>query len=53
MKKKYYIGLDVHKESIAIAYTWAGSRKEATYHGECGGSNLSAEPPPSRGPWRR
>ena len=43
MKKKYYIGLDVHKESIAIAYTWEGSRSAPTYHGECGGSNLSAE----------
>jgi transposase len=43
MKRKYYIGLDVHKDSIAIAYTWAGSRNAATYHGECGGSNLAAE----------
>ena len=43
MKKTYYIGLDVHKDSIAIAYTWEGSRREATYHGQCGGSNLSAE----------
>ena len=43
MKRKYYIGLDVHKESIAIAYTWAGSRCTPTYHGECGGSNLAAE----------
>jgi len=43
MKQKYYIGLDVHKESIAIAYTWARSRSAPTYHGQCGGSNLSAE----------
>ena len=43
MKKTYYIGLDVHKESIAIAYTTEGSRREAVYHGSCGGSNLSAE----------
>ncbi len=43
MKKKYYIGLDVHKDSIAIAYTQAGSRAVPTYHGECGGSNLAAE----------
>ncbi len=43
MKKTYYIGLDVHKESIAIAYTWEGSRKEAVYHGSCGGSNPAAE----------
>ena len=43
MNKQYYIGLDVHKESIAIAYTFSGSRAEAKYHGTCGGSNLAAE----------
>ncbi len=43
MNKTYYIGLDVHKETIAIAYAMEGSRKEATYYKECGGSNLSAE----------
>ena len=43
MNNTYYIGLDVHKESIAIAYALGGSRKEATYHGSCGGSNLAAE----------
>ena len=43
MKKTYYIGLDVHKESIAIAWTENGSRKTPTYRGECGGSNLAAE----------
>jgi transposase len=43
MKKTYYIGLDVHKESIAIAHTPEGSRKEAVYHGTCGGSNLACE----------
>ena len=43
MNKTYYIGLDVHKETIAIAYTYEGSRKEATYHGSCGGSNPAAE----------
>ena len=41
MKKTYYIGLDVHKETIAIAYTFSGSRKDAVYYGECGGSNAS------------
>jgi len=41
MKKTYYIGLDVHKETIAIAYTFSGSRKDAIYYGECGGSNPS------------
>ena len=43
MNKTYYIGLDVHKDSIAIAYTPEGSRDEATYYGECGGSILAAE----------
>jgi transposase len=43
MKKIYYIGLDLHKESIAIAWTENGSRKTPTYWGECGGSNLAAE----------
>ena len=43
MNKKYYIGLDVHKDSIAIAYTGEGSRSTPTYHGQCGGSNLCAE----------
>ena len=43
MKKQYYIGLDVHKNSIAIAYTYAGSRSEPIYYGTCGGSNLTCE----------
>jgi transposase len=43
MTNTYYIGLDVHKESIAIAHALGGSRKEAVYHGSCGGSNLAAE----------
>lgn len=42
-KSTYYIGLDVHKETIAIAYTCEGSRQEATYYGTCGGSNLAVE----------
>jgi hypothetical protein len=43
MNKKYYIGLDVHKETIAIAHTFEGSREEPEYYGECGGSILAAE----------
>lgn len=43
MTKKYYIGLDVHKDSIAIAYTHEGSRQEAAFHRTCGGSNLAIE----------
>lgn len=38
MKNTYYIGLDVHKETISIAYACGGSREDATYHGQCGGS---------------
>jgi len=43
MQNTYYIGLDVHKETIAIAYTYEGSRKEATYYGTCGGTNTAVE----------
>lgn len=43
MKNTYYIGLDVHKESIAIAYAEAETRKKPIYYGDCGGSNLAAE----------
>lgn len=43
MKKTYYIGLDVHKNTVAIAYTHKGSRAAATYHGSCGGSRLAVE----------
>jgi len=43
MNNTYYVGLDVHKESIAIAYTQQGSREDAVFHGKCGGSNLAAE----------
>ncbi|MEZ5433327.1 MAG: hypothetical protein R3F31_19630 [Verrucomicrobiales bacterium] len=58
MKTSYYIGLDVHKDSIAVAFTKAGERKEPTYFGECGGSVLAAEAacgvsPPSSGPFPR
>ena len=38
MKETYYIGLDVHKETIAIAYACASGRGEGIYHGQCGGS---------------
>lgn len=43
MKKIYYIGLDVHKESVAIAYIEATSRSGAILYGTCGGSNLAVE----------
>ena len=39
MNKQYFIGLDVHKDSIAIAYALEHSREDATYHGSCSGSN--------------
>jgi transposase len=38
MTHTYYIGLDVHKETISIAYALGGSRDDATYHGPCSGS---------------
>ena len=43
MKKIYYIGLDVHKETVAIAHIKSTSRSEAIYHGICGGSNAAVE----------
>lgn len=43
MKKTYYIGLDVHKETVSISYTDSRSRSEAIYYGTCGGSNLAVE----------
>lgn len=43
MKEVYYIGLDVHKKSIAIAYTKSGSRREATFYGTCGGGLITIE----------
>lgn len=38
MKNTYYIGLDVHKETIAIAYACGAGREDGAYHGQCGGS---------------
>ena len=43
MNEEYYIGLDVHKQTVAIAYALGGSREDATYHGTCKGSVLSVE----------
>lgn len=43
MKIQYYIGLDVHKETVAVAYIKANSRGNATYQGTCGGSNAAVE----------
>ena len=43
MNKQYYIGLNVHKETIAIAYTHAHSRSKPTFYKTCSGSNLSCE----------
>ena len=38
MNKQYYIGLDVHKDTIAIAYISSSYREDAIYHGTSGGS---------------
>mgnify|MGYP001824041841 CR=1 FL=1 len=43
MNKTYYIGLDVHKETTAIAHTHSYSRAKPTYYKECGGSNRAIE----------
>lgn len=43
MNKTYYIGLDVHKDSVAIAYALEGSREEPQYYGTCRGSVQTAE----------
>ena len=43
MKDTYYIGLDAHKDSIAIAYAIGGSRAKSTFHGGCGGSLPATE----------
>lgn len=43
MKELYYIGLDVHKETVAIAYARANSREDALYYGECQGHNNAVE----------
>ena len=43
MNITHYIGLDVHKDSIAISYAEEGDRKDAIYHGSCGDSNPAAE----------
>jgi len=43
MKTQYYIGLDVHKETVAIAHIKSNSRGDAIYHGTCGGSNPAVE----------
>jgi hypothetical protein len=43
MKTTYYIKLDVHTECVSIAYAIGGGRENATFVGECGGSNLSVE----------
>jgi hypothetical protein len=38
MTHNYYVGLDIHKETISIAYAHGGTREEATYHGQSFGS---------------
>lgn len=43
MKDTYYIGLDAHKDSIAIAYAIGGRRAKSTFHGGCGGSLPATE----------
>ena len=42
MTTKIHIGLDVHKNSIVVAYAETGGG-EPVHHGKWGGSTLSAE----------
>jgi transposase len=42
LKFKCYIGLDVHKSSISVAYAFAG-REEPIFYGKWGGSNQCLE----------
>ena len=42
MNTKIHIGLDVHKNSITVAYALADG-SEPQHHGRWGGTNLSAE----------
>ncbi len=42
MNTKIHIGLDVHKNSIVVAYALADG-SEPGHHGKWGGTNLSAE----------
>ena len=43
MNNTYYIGLDVHKNSIAIAYTNSNTREDSTFYGSCGGGLITIE----------
>jgi hypothetical protein len=43
MSNTYYLGLDVHKEEIAIAYATAGDRDDPLYYGKCAASVQNIE----------
>jgi hypothetical protein len=43
MNKTYYLGLDVHKEKIAIAYAPEGGGEEPAYYGKCAASVQNTE----------
>jgi transposase len=43
MNKTYYLGLDVHKEKVAIAYAPEGGREEPAYYGKCAASVQNTE----------
>jgi hypothetical protein len=43
MSKTYYLGLDVHKEKVAIAHAAAGEREDPVYYGKCAASVQNTE----------
>jgi hypothetical protein len=43
MNKTYCLGLDVHKEKIAIAYAPEGGREEPACYGKCAASVQNTE----------
>ena len=43
MKNSYYIGLDAHKSSIAIAYAIGAGRAKSVFYDSCCGSLSATE----------
>jgi transposase len=43
MSRTYHLGLDVHKEKVAIAHAAAGEREDPVYYGKCAASVQNTE----------